>query len=156
MSTGNDDNVYKIGISQNPNVRLEEIKKQYDLPNAKIVEVMDVSTRADVFAIEQALQSKSSNKCTSTCKGREWFVLSKADIAELRKFYQIEIDCFAQAHAFYGLIEEVDSLKEKAWELEIERVRQIGYNRRHGKNYSPKSNALSSVRTTCAKCLRRA
>ena len=138
VSSGNDDDVYKIGISQHPKVRLEEIKKQYDVPNAEIVEVMDVSTRDDVFAIEQALHSKYSDKRAATYKGREWFVLSKADIAELRKFYQTESDSFAQAQAFYGLIEEVDLLKEKAWELEIERVRQIGHNRRHGKTYDTK------------------
>ena len=84
VASGNNDGVYKIGISVDPIKRLEQIKVQYDVPNAYILETMDVSSRDEVFAVEKALHDKYDRYRAHNYHGREWFRLSKAQIADIK------------------------------------------------------------------------
>ena len=51
IASGRNDGVYKLGISVDPEYRLDQIKREYNVPNAFIVETMDVPTR-ESFAVE--------------------------------------------------------------------------------------------------------
>lgn len=138
IASGNDDGVYKIGISQHPLKRLEEIKTQYDVPDAYILETMDVSTRDEVFAVENALHVKYDDCRAAGYKGREWFKLTDKQLQDIREMYSSESNAFAQATAFYGLIEERAVLEDKALKMEAKRQMQITHNRRHGRRYDTK------------------
>lgn len=138
IASGNDDGVYKIGISQHPLKRLEEIKSQYDVPDAYILETMDVSTRDEVFAVENALHVKYDDCRAASYKGREWFKLTNKQLQDIREMYASESNAFAQATAFYGLIEERAVLEDKALKMEAKRQMQITHNRRHGRRYDTK------------------
>ena len=58
IASGRNDSVYKLGISGDPEFRLDQIKRDYNVPNAFIVETMDVPTREEVFAVENALHTR--------------------------------------------------------------------------------------------------
>ena len=138
IASGNDDSVYKIGISVDPVKRLEQIKRDYDVPNAYIVETMDVPTREEVFAVENALHTKYDRYQSNAYEGREWFKLNKKQLKELIEMYQEQSNAFAQATAYYGLVEERAKLHDKAQEMEATRQMQITHNRRHGRRYDTK------------------
>jgi len=138
IASGNNDNTYKIGISNEPTRRLEQIKRQYNVPNAYIIETMDVSTRDEVFAIESALHEKYDRYAASHMEGREWFRLSQKQIDEIKAMYQHESNAFAQATAFMGLVDEAARLEPKALEMEADRQLKIKHNRIHGKRYNTK------------------
>lgn len=142
IASGNDDGVYKIGITVDVDQRLEQIKSQYEVPDAFLVEAMDVSSRGEVFALEKALHERFDSKRAKSYLGREWFSLSKADISSLQAMYQTESDSFAQATAFFGIVEEVAKLKPKAERQEADRQSKITFNRRYGKTHDTKPNAL--------------
>ena len=135
IGSGNDDDIHKIGISNSPNRRLEQIKRNYDVPNAFIIETMDVSTRGEVFAIENALHAKFDLYQSNKYEGREWFKLNKKQLNQLVEMYREESNAFAQATAYYGIIDERLKLHDKAQEMEAARQMQITHNRRHGKKY---------------------
>ena len=97
IGSGNDDDIYKIGISNSPNRRLEQIKRNYDVPNAFIIETLDVSTRGEVFAIENALHAKFDLYQSNKYEGREWFKLNKKQLNQLVEMYREESNAFAQA-----------------------------------------------------------
>lgn len=142
IASGNGDGVYKIGISNEPTRRLEQIKDHYEVPNAYIVETMDVGTRDEVFAIENALHTKYADYQATGYEGREWFKLSGKQLDELRELYQSESDTFAQAVAFFGFVEERAKLAERAEKMEVERQMKITHNRRHGKRYDTKPKGI--------------
>ena len=133
IATGNNDSIYKIGISHSPSQRLEQIKHDYKVPRAYIVEYMDVATRDEVFAIENALHVRFDDKRSTKYSGREWFELTEEDITDLRSLYQENSDGFAQARAFYSLVEEIDSIKSDVKYEETERQKLIRINRVNGK-----------------------
>jgi predicted GIY-YIG superfamily endonuclease len=62
IATGNNDSIYKVGISDDPKRRLEQIKERYGVPNAYIVETMDVPTRQEVVALENAIHTRFLKK----------------------------------------------------------------------------------------------
>lgn len=135
ISSGRDDGIYKLGITQHPHQRLEQIQRDYDVPDAEIIELMDVPSREEVFAIENALHTRFSKKRATSMKGREWFRLSKADLEGLREMYQTESNAFAQCKAYFGLVESARKIEERALQAEAKRQRQITYNRRNGRTY---------------------
>ena len=135
ISSGRNDSVYKLGISGDPEFRLEQIKRDYNVPNASIVETMDVPTREEVFAVENALHTRFDRKRARNYQGREWFKLTQTDLAELRSMCQEQSDAFAQCQAYFGLFKSSAEIEHAAKILELERQRQITYNRRHGKTY---------------------
>lgn len=103
------------------------------MPDAYILEYMDVPTRDEVFALENALHVCFDKKQSFKYSGREWFKLTDKDIEDLRKLYQENSDGFAQASAYYGLIHEMESIKEEAEKKEQERQIKIFRNRSSGK-----------------------
>ena len=133
IASGNQDSIFKIGISHSPTQRLEQIKHDYQVPRAHIVEYMDVPTRDEVFAIENALHIRFEDKRSTKYGGREWFELTEEDIADLRSLYQENSDGFAQARAFYSLVAEIDSIKETVETEETKRQQLIRINRVNGK-----------------------
>lgn len=135
IASGNQDNVYKIGISDSPQRRLEQIQRDYGVPKAYIVEFMDVPTRDEVFAIENALHLKFDRCQSRKYPGKEWFKLNDKDLKELRTLYQENSDSFAQARAYYGIVQEIARTKEAAEKEEFDRQVQITHNRIHGKTY---------------------
>lgn len=135
VASGNDDGIYKIGISVDPIQRLEQIKRDYDVPYAFILETMDVGSRDEVFAVETALHVKYDRFQSNKYSGREWFKLSKAQIAEIKAMYQQESNAFAQATAYYGVVQEMEELRVKANEMESERQVKIRFNRVNGRHY---------------------
>ena len=80
ISSGRNDSVYKLGISVDPEYRLDQIKRDYNVPNAFIVETMDVPTREEVFAVENALHARFDRKRARSYQGREWFKLTQSDL----------------------------------------------------------------------------
>jgi len=138
IASGNNDSVYKVGISVDPKARLEQIKSTYRVPNAHIVETMDVPTRQEVFAIEAALHARFEVKKSPKYGGREFFRLSDDDLNWLRSLYREKSNDFAQAQAFYGLAQNASALAEKARRMEKERQSKIDFNRRNGKSYDTK------------------
>jgi hypothetical protein len=138
IASGNNDSVYKVGISVDPKARLEQIKHQYRVPKAYIIETMDVPTRQEVLAIESALHSRFDAKKSQKYGGREFFKLSQEDLEWLRRLYREKSNDFAQAKAFYALTCSASELAEKAREMERERQSKIDFNRRNGKTYNTK------------------
>ena len=138
VASGNNDSVYKVGISVDPKARLEQIKSTYRVPNAHIVETMDVPTRQEVFAIEAALHARFESKKSPRYGGREFFRLSEDDLRWLRSLYREKSNDYAQAQAFYGLVQSASALAEKARRMEKERQSKIDFNRRNGKSYTTK------------------
>lgn len=138
IASGNDDSIYKVGISVDPNSRLQQIKAAYGVPNAYIVETMDVRSRAEVFALEAALHARLETRRVDCYGGREFFKLSQADLKWLRNLYRDNSNDFAQAKAYYSLEISAAELSGKAQALEQERQRKIDYNRRNGKTYDTK------------------
>ena len=135
VASGNQDSIYKIGISQSPKQRLEQIKRDYNVPKAYILEYMDVASRDEVFAIENALHTRFASKQSTKYLGREWFKLSAKDLEDLRSLYQENSNSFAQASAYYGIIEEMESISYIAETQEMKRREQIHHNRVHGKTH---------------------
>jgi hypothetical protein len=135
IASGNNDSIYKVGISVDPNARLQQIKAAYGVPNAYIVETMDVGTRVEVFALEAALHAKLEAHRVDCYGGREFFRLSQSDLDWLRTLYRDNSNDFAQAKAYYGLEVSAAELSGKAKLLEQERQKQIRYNRTNGKTY---------------------
>ena len=142
ISSGNDDDIYKIGISVHPVTRLEQIKRDYDVPNAYIVETMDVPTRDEVFAIESALHEQFDRYRARHMKGKEWFKLSKTQLKQLISMCQQKSNDFAQATAYMGLIEAALKIQDQAEAEESQRQIEITMNRRHGKTYDTKPKGL--------------
>lgn len=138
IATGNNDSVYKVGISVDPNARLKQIKATYRVPNAYIVETMDVQTRDEVFALESALHARFESRRVTLYGGREFFKLSTADLEWLKNLYKDNSNDFAQAKAYYGLELAAVELRGKAMKFEQERQRKIDYNRRNGKTHNTK------------------
>jgi hypothetical protein len=138
IASGWNDGVYKIGISQHPKTRLDQIKRDYDVPHAYIVETMDVPSREEVFAVENALHERFDAQRAEHYKGREWFELSTSDLNELKTMYKAESNAFAQCTAYYGLLQARDSIALIADEMEMERQSQIRYNRVNGLTYDTK------------------
>lgn len=62
IASGNEDSIYKVGISDDPKRRLEQIKEKYGVPRAYVVETMDVPTRLEVVALENAIHARFSKK----------------------------------------------------------------------------------------------
>jgi len=135
IASGNQDSIYKIGISHSPQRRLEQIQRDYSVPKAYIVEFMDVPTRDEVFAIENALHLRFDRCQSRKYPGKEWFKLSDKDLTELRTLYQENSDSFAQAKAYYGIVQEIARTKEAADAEELDRQVKITHNRIHGKTY---------------------
>jgi len=135
IASGNDDNIFKIGISHSPTQRLEQIKRDYNVPDAYILEYMDVPSRDEVFAIENALHTRFDSKQSTKYPGREWFKLTAKDLEDLRSLYQENSNSFAQASAFYGIIEEMERISDVAETEDMKRRKQIHHNRVHGKTY---------------------
>ena len=135
VASGRKDSVYKIGISDDPQRRLEEIKAQYDVPNAHILETMDVSTRRDVVAMESALHKRFRKKQATHYRGREWFKLSRNDIEDLESLYQEKSNGFAQAVAYFGMVKRKAEIQAKALEQEMKRQEKIKHNRTYGRTY---------------------
>lgn len=142
VSSGNNDGVYKIGISQNPAERLKQIRRDYDVPRAFLVETMDVATRDEVFTIESALHDKYESQAAVGYEGREWFVLSKKDLENLKAMYRSESNDFQQCTAFFGLVQAKDSIALQADEAEMKRQSQIRHNRVHGLKYDTKPTGV--------------
>jgi hypothetical protein len=138
IASGNNDSVYKVGISVDPNARLRQIKATYRVPKAYIVETMDVNSRAEVFALEAALHARLEDRRTTRYGGREFFKLSQSDLEWLRNLYKDNTNDFAQAKAYYGLELTAADIRSKAQALEQERQARISHNRRHGKTYDTK------------------
>ena len=138
IASGWNDGVYKIGISQHPKTRLEQIKRDYDVPHAYIVETMDVPSREEVFAVENALHERFDAQRAEHYKGREWFELSTSDLKELKTMYKAESNAFAQCTAYYGLLQARDSIALVADQMEMERQSQIRHNRVNGLTYDTK------------------
>ena len=138
IATGRHDGIYKIGISNDVERRLEQIKRDYDVPDAYIMETMDVASREEVFAIENALHTRYAHKRATNMPGREWFRLSLGDIKSIKEMYDEQSNSFAQAKAYYGLVRMRDDLRDKAEELEQKRQYQIRYNRSNGLTYDTK------------------
>lgn len=138
IASGNNDSVYKVGISVDPNARLRQVKATYNVPNAYIVETMDVKSRSEVFALEAALHAKLEDQRVTRYGGREFFELSQSDLAWLRSLYKDNSNDFAQAKAYYGLELAAADLMSKAQSLEADRQRKISHNRRHGKTHDTK------------------
>ncbi|EHA63773.1 GIY-YIG nuclease family protein [Synechococcus sp. WH 8016] len=135
IASGNEDNIFKIGISHSPTQRLEQIKRDYNVPDAYILEFMDVPSRDEVFAIENALHTRFDSKQSTKYPGREWFKLSPKDLEDLRSLYQENSNSFAQASAYYGIIEEMERISDVAETEDMKRRKQIHHNRVHGKTY---------------------
>jgi len=142
IASGNDDGIYKIGLSVDPIKRLEQIKEQYQVPNAYIVETMDVPTRDEVFAVEQALHQRFKTKLSRKYSGKEWFRLTAKDILELKAMYRSDSNAFAQCSAFFGMVQERDKIKDQAQAQEFERIAHIRHNRRFGKTYDTKPKGV--------------
>ena len=138
IASGWNDGVYKIGISQHPKTRLDQIKRDYDVPHAYIVETMDVPSRDEVFAVENALHERFDAQRAEHYKGREWFELSTSDLNELKAMYKADSNAFAQCTAYYGLVQARDSIAYAADEQEMERQSKIRYNRVNGLTYDTK------------------
>lgn len=138
IASGNNDSVYKVGISADPNARLRQVKATYNIPKAYIVETMDVKSRSEVFALEAALHAKLEDRRVTRYGGREFFELSQSDLAWLRSLYKDNSNDFAQAKAYYGLELAAAELMSKAQVLEADRQRKISHNRRHGKIHDTK------------------
>ena len=135
IASGNDDSIYKIGISEDPKRRLMEIKETYSIPRAHLVLTMDVATREEVFALENALHIKFRRDLSQKYGGKEFFKLSKDKLDWLRGLFNERSNDFAQAKAFYGLTVSARSLSSEARNLESKRQKQITYNRKNGKTY---------------------
>ena len=143
IASGNNDSIYKVGISTDPAARLRQIKATYNVPRAHIVETMDVQSRAEVFALETAIHARFESRRTTRYGGREFFKFNQSDLEWLRNLYRENSNDFAQAKAYYGLKIAADELKDRAQALEQERQKKISYNRKHGKKYDTKpSGAL--------------
>jgi len=100
IASGNKDSIYKVGISDDPKRRLEQIKATYNVPRAFIVETMDVSTRTEVFALENALHTKFARQRSKKYGGQEFFKLTAKDIEWIESLFKEESNDFAQARAF--------------------------------------------------------
>lgn len=140
ISTGNDDSIYKVGISDDPKRRLEQIKDTYNIPRAFIVETMDVETRAEVLALENAIHTRFTQKRSTRYGGREFFKFSREDLGWVLSTFNERSNDFAQAKAYYGLHARAESLSVDAKKLERQRQDKIGFNRRNGKRYDTKPN----------------
>ena len=138
IASGNKDSIYKVGISDDPKRRLEQIKATYDVPKAYIVETMDVSTRTEVFALENALHTKFARQKSKKYGGQEFFKLSAKDIEWIEELFKEESNDFAQAKAFYSLTSEAAKLQSDALRLEASRQEKITFNRTNGKTYDTK------------------
>jgi predicted GIY-YIG superfamily endonuclease len=135
IASGNDDSIYKIGISEDPKRRLAEIKETYKVPRAYIVATMDVATREEVFALENALHIKFNRKRSTKYGGKEFFKLSRDELEWLQGLFNERSNDFAQAKAYYGLAVSAKSLSIEARKLESNRQKQITFNRKNGKIY---------------------
>lgn len=138
IASGNNDSIYKVGISVDPNARLRQIQGTYNVPKAYIVETMDVRSRSEVLALEAALHARLEDRRVTRYGGREFFKLNQDDLAWLRNIYQDNSNDFAQANAYYGLELAAAELRSRAQELEMDRQKKISHNRRHGKTHDTK------------------
>jgi len=138
VASGNNDSIYKVGISDDPNRRLEEIKVTYGVPKAFLVETMDVSTREEVFALENTLHTKFARRRSRKYGGKEFFKLSSNEIDWIRELFTEESNDFAQAKAYHSLSMSAAEIQEEALELEDRRQQDIRYNRRNGKTFDTK------------------
>jgi len=138
IASGNKDSIYKVGISDDPKRRLEQIKATYNVPRAFIVETMDVSTRIEVFALENALHTKFARQRSKKYGGQEFFKLTAKDIEWIESLFKEESNDFAQARAFYSLTRDAAEIQSEALKLEAERQNMIDFNRRNGKTYDTK------------------
>ena len=136
IASGNQDSIYKIGISDSPQRRLEQIQRDYGVPKAYILEHMDVPTRDEAFAMENALHLRFDRCQSRKYPGKEWFKLSDKDLTELRTLYQENSDSFAQAKAYFGIVQEIARTKEAADAEELDRQEKITHNRIYGKTYN--------------------
>ena len=143
IASGNEDSIYKVGISDDPKRRLEQIKDKYGVPRAYIVETMDVPTRLEVVALENAIHTRFSKKRSTRYGGREFFRFSKQDLDWIVSTFNERSNDFAQAKAFYGLFARAETLSTDATKLERQRQSKIDFNRSNGKIYNTKpSGAL--------------
>ena len=99
---------------------------------------MDVSTRAEVFALENALHTKFASKLSKKYGGKEFFKLTAKDIEWIEALFNEESNDFAQAKAFYSLTMDAAEIQSEALKLEAERQRKIQFNRTNGRTYDTK------------------
>lgn len=142
VASGNNDSIYKVGISDDPKRRLEEIKVRYGVPKAFLIETMDVSTREEVFALENTLHTKFSKRRSRKYGGKEFFKLSSKEIDWIRELFTEESNDFAQAKAYYSLSISAAEIQKEALEQEDRRQEKIRHNRRNGKTFDTKPKGV--------------
>ena len=88
ICSGNDDNTYKIGYTSRPvETRLNEIKMEYTVPNAKLVKQCEVKGESNVLMLEQSLHDEYYECQDSTYGGCEWFCLEPNELNQIKLFY---------------------------------------------------------------------
>ena len=75
---------------------------------------MDVPTREEVFAVENALHTRFDRKRARHYLGREWFKLNQSDSTELRTMCQEQSDASAQCQAYYGVFKASVEIEQAA------------------------------------------
>lgn len=77
---------YKVGMSNNPDRRRNEIEEGYANVLPKIITVCWFATEAQARKAENIWHRRFSKKLTDDQGGKEWFSLTDADIAEFQQW----------------------------------------------------------------------
>lgn len=88
IDSGNDDWIYKIGITgRSIEERLEEIKVTYCVPKATVIEQRLIIGQFKALALEKELHELCDDCHEYTYAGKEFFELDQTRLALVRAYY---------------------------------------------------------------------
>ena len=89
IDSGNHDNTYKIGYTSNKAQRLQDIKKDYGVPNASMIASLYVGTKDNALEVEGNLHKKFDRERVFTYYGVEWFALNQMQVTSVKEFLSV-------------------------------------------------------------------
>lgn len=89
IDSGNHDSTYKIGYTSNKAQRLQDIKKDYGVPNASMLASLYVGTKDNALEVEGNLHKKFDNDRVFTYYGVEWFALNQTQVKSVKEFLSV-------------------------------------------------------------------
>ena len=83
IDSGKNDDVYKIGITSNPQHRIEDIRTDYSAPDAFYLGFVELPSRDKALALETDLHSQYEQQRCAHMTGWEWFTLTLEDVEDI-------------------------------------------------------------------------
>ena len=87
ISSGNNDDVHKIGMTSNIERRIEQVRLKYEVPNAEVVATIPLTGRARALGVEHMLHWDWNHRRNFSYIGNEFFTLKDKDLIKVLIFF---------------------------------------------------------------------